>query len=145
MLKIFFWNIYQLLGSNWFQSKNCSEFIEIWNIWYFKYGDLDFNVKNNFYKIFTTYHALQVNPKIKNTQNLLKFGAFDISNIPVLVLISKILFIKYLPPGRPKLVPKLKMIRIYWNLEHLIFQIYQSRFWSRKAFLLNHLIIRLNY
>ena len=31
-----------------------SEFIEIWQILYFKYGDLDFNVKNEFYELFTT-------------------------------------------------------------------------------------------
>ena len=34
---------------------------------------------------------------------------------------SKIFFMKYLPAVRPKMVPKLKMLRIYWNLEYLIF------------------------
>ena len=31
-------------------------------------------------------------------------------------LISKIIFMKYLAPAWPKLVPRLKMVRIYWNL-----------------------------
>ena len=46
-------------------------------------------------------------------------------------------FMKYLPPVRPKLVPKLKVFRIYWNLVHSIFQICQSWFWCQKLFLLN--------
>ena len=33
--------------------------------------------------------------------------------------------IKYLPPARPKLFPKIKTLRIHWNLAHLIFQIYR--------------------
>ena len=55
---------------------------------------------------------------------------------------SKMIFVKYLPPARPKLapklkylvpvwpklVPKLKMLRIYGDLVHLMFQIYQFRF-----------------
>ena len=36
-------------------------------------------------------------------------------------IISKIIFMKYLPSGRPKLAPKLKMFRIYWHLAQLIF------------------------
>ena len=36
-------------------------------------------------------------------------------------IMSKIFFMKYLPAVRPKMVPKLKMLRIYWNLEYLIF------------------------
>ena len=28
---------------------------------------------------------------------------------------SEVIFMKYLPPVMPKLVPKLKMLRIYWN------------------------------
>ena len=50
---------------------------------------------------------------------------------------SKIIFMKYLSPVRPKLVPKLKVLRIYWNLAHSIFQICQSQFWCQKWFLLN--------
>ena len=47
--KCFLSNIYQLLGSNWPQNEKCSEFIEIWPNWYFKYADLNFDVKNDFY------------------------------------------------------------------------------------------------
>ena len=47
------------------------------------------------------------------------------------------IFIKYLPPVNPILVPKLKMLRIYWNLAYLIFRISQSRFWCQRLFLLN--------
>ena len=50
-----------------------------------------------------------MNPKIKNTHNLLKFGTLDISNMPILILISKMIFIKYSSPARPKLVRKLKV------------------------------------
>ena len=52
-------------------------------------------------------------PKIKNTQNLLKSGTSNISSMPISILMLKIIFIKYLPPVRPKLVPQLKMLRIY--------------------------------
>ena len=54
-----------------------------------------------------------------------------------LILMSKIIFKKYLPPVRHKLVPKLKMHRIYWNLANVIFRISQSRFWRHRLFLLN--------
>ena len=47
-------------------------------------------------------------PKLKNAQNLLKFGTFDISNTQISILLSKIILIKYLPHVRSKLVPKLK-------------------------------------
>ena len=47
-------------------------------------GNLNFNVKNNFYQIFTTCWA-QIGPKTKNAQNLLKLRTFDISNIPILI------------------------------------------------------------
>ena len=33
--------------------------------------------------------------EIKNAYNLLKLGTFDISNIPISILTSKIIFIKY--------------------------------------------------
>ena len=59
--------------------------------------------------------------KIESAQNLLKFGTFDISNMPVLILISKIYFFKYILHVRPKLAQKLKMLKIYWNLAYLIF------------------------
>ena len=48
-----------------------------------------------------------------NAQDLLKFGRIDISNMLISILMSKMIFIKYLPPVRPKLAPKSKMFRIY--------------------------------
>ena len=39
---------------------------------------------------------------------MLKFGTFDISNPPISILMSKIIFMKYLPSVRPKRDPKLK-------------------------------------
>ena len=44
---------------------------------------------------------------------------------------------KYLPPVWPKMLPKLKMLKIYWNLTHSIFEICQSWFSCQKWFLLN--------
>ena len=64
----------------------------------------------------------------------MKFGTIDISNIQISILISKIIFKKFSPTVRPKLVPKLKVLRIYWNLAHSIFQICQSKFWCQKWF-----------
>ena len=63
---------------------------------------------------------------------LLKFGTFDISNILISFLMSKIIFVKYLLLVRPKLVAKLKVLRISWNLAHSIFQVCQSKFWCQK-------------
>ena len=57
--------------------------------------------------------------------------------MPISISMSKMIFMKYLPPVRPKLIPKLKMLRIYWNLAHLVFWIFRSRFWCQKIFLLN--------
>ena len=67
----------------------------------------------------------QIGPKIKSAQNLLKFGTFDISNMPIPILMSKMTLMKYLPPVRLKIFPKLNMFRIYRNLAHLIFQVCQ--------------------
>ena len=64
--------------------------------------------------LITTCKA-QIGPKIKSAQNLLKFGTFNISNMPISSLNPKMILIKYLPPVRPKLVPKWKMLRIYWS------------------------------
>ena len=36
--------------------------------------------------------------------------------MPISILMSKMVFMKHFPPVRPKLVPKFKMFRIYWNL-----------------------------
>ena len=41
----------------------------------------------------------QIGPKVKSAQNLLKFGAFKISNMLISILTSKMILIKYLPPG----------------------------------------------
>ena len=54
-------------------------------------------------------------PKLKNAQNLSKFGTSNISSLPISILMSKIIFMKYLPPVGPKLVAKSKMLRIYRN------------------------------
>ena len=59
---------------------------------------------------------VQIRAKIQSLQNLLKFGTIDISNIPISILISKITFKKYFLPVKPKLVSKLKMLKIYRNL-----------------------------
>ena len=83
----------------------------------------------------------QIGPKIKSDQNLLKFGTFGIWNLPILILMSKMVFDKYFPPVRPKLIPKLKMLRIYWNLTHLIFRISRFWFWCQKLFLIKYLSI----
>ena len=45
---------------------------------------------------------------MKNAQNLLKFGLIDISNMPISILMSKMIFIKYLAPVRPKFVQNQK-------------------------------------
>ena len=49
-MPIFFLSkIYQLLGPNWSQNEECLEFVQMWLNWYFKYADLNFDVKNDFY------------------------------------------------------------------------------------------------
>ena len=82
----------------------------------FKCANLHFNIKNIFYEILTTCQV-QIGFKIKNAQNFSKFGQFGISNMPISILMSNLIFIKYLPLVTPKLVPKLKVLRIYSNLE----------------------------
>ena len=42
--------------------------------------------------------------------------------LKISILMSEIVFIKYLPSVRPNLVSKLKVFRIYSNLAHSIFQ-----------------------
>ena len=37
----------------------------------------------------------KIGPKTKNAQNLLKFGTFDIPNMPISILMSKIIYMKY--------------------------------------------------
>ena len=79
-----------------------------------------YNVKNNVCEICTTWYT-QIGPKVKNSQNLLKFGTCNISRMPNSILISKTSFMKYLPLVKPKLFPKLKMLKIYWNMAHMKF------------------------
>ena len=104
--KLFLLNICYLLCPNLFQNWKYLEFIKTWNIWYFKYADLNFNVKNNFYEIFTSFLAQSV-AKIKNGQKLLKFDKVDISiyrRSQIFQMLSKVIFIK-----------KLKVQRFYWS------------------------------
>ena len=68
----------------------------------------------------------QICSRIKNAQNFFKFSLIDISNMLILTLKSKIIFMKLLPP---KLARKLKMLLIYLNLAYVIFQICQ--FWFK--------------
>ena len=58
----------------------------MWHIWYFKYVDCDFNVKNNFYQIFRTCYV-QISPKNKNTQNdaLIKIAKNALYNLAHLI------------------------------------------------------------
>ena len=42
-----------------------------------------------------------------------KIWLIAISNMPISILMTKIIFVKNLPPARPKFVPKLKVPRIY--------------------------------
>ena len=67
-------------------------------------------------------------PKIQTAKNLLKFGTSRILNMPIPILMLKIIFIKYLPPVSHKLVPKLKMLMIYGNLTYWIFRILGIQF-----------------
>ena len=46
---------------------------------------------------------------IKRTQNLLKFGTFNISNMPIWMLVSKMVFMKYLA-GQIKVKVALKFM-----------------------------------
>ena len=57
----------------------------------------------------------------------------DVSNMSISILMWKMIFIIYLPPVRTQLVPKLKILQIYWNLAHLIFQ--TSRSWLKIIFI----------
>ena len=49
----------------------------------------------------------------------------DILNMSIFILNSNITFMKYFAPVRSKLVPKLKMLRVNWNLVHLLFRLYR--------------------
>ena len=51
----------------------------------------------------------------------------------------KMIFMKSLPLVRLKMFLKLRMLRIYRNLEHIIFQISRSWFWRQKLIFIKHL------
>ena len=102
-------NFMKYLGRNHSQNEKWTKFIETWHIWYFKYTDFSFNVKINFYGIFTTSEA-QISPEIKNAQNFYKVCSFGISNMLISILMSKMIFVTYLPLVRPKLMWILKCI-----------------------------------
>ena len=70
-------------------------------------------------------------------RNSSAYNQLLIAHILISISMSKMIFMKYLPPVRPKLVPKSKMLRIYWNLAHLIYGIFQSQIWYQKLFLSN--------
>ena len=83
----------------------------------------------------------RIGSKIKSAQDLLKFAKFGISNMPISILMSKMIFVQYLPPIRLRLVQKLKKLLIYWNLAHFIFWISWSRFWYQKLLFVIYLQI----
>ena len=85
----------------------------------------------------------------------MKFGTCTISSMSISIFMSIIIFKKYLPPVRPKLIPKLKILNFFSKiickflanvrpncLVHSIFQICQSKFWCQKWFLWNIYLLR---
>ena len=87
-----------------------------WNLTHviFRRSRSRFLCEKSFLLIFTTC-STQIGPKSKSAQDLLKFDTFDISNMTISILMSKMIFIKYLPPVTPKFISELKVPRIYWN------------------------------
>ena len=93
--------------------------------------------------VYTTIVNFQMNlvhrRKIKNRKKKKKKKEFiEIWHIRYFKYVDlsfnvKMFFIKYMPIARPKLVPKWKMLRIYWNLAEFIFQICWSRFRWQKS------------
>ena len=70
-----------------------------------------------------TYHLwAKFVPKL-SVNFFLKFDTLDISNMLILILMLKMIFIKYLELVRPRLVPKSKIVGISWSFAHLIFWI----------------------
>ena len=60
---------------------------------------------------------LRINSYFKYVDfDLLKFGLIDISNMSILILVSKEIFMKHLPPVRPKLVPKCSEFIEIWHI-----------------------------
>ena len=70
--------------------------------------------KNDFYETFTTCKA-QTGLKIKNAQNLLKFGTLEILNMPITILMWNWFLLNINHLLDQKSAPKLKEHRIYWN------------------------------
>ena len=78
-----------------------------------------------------TYHLLCPNwSQIKSAQNLLKFGIFNISNMPTTILMSKMIFLNNSPSFSPKLVSKSETPRIieiwhiwYFEYPDLVFDV----------------------
>ena len=62
------------------------------------------------------------------SNNLSRYRSSSVYNKLLIAHMSRAIFMKYLPPAKRKMVPKLKMLRIYGNLAHSIFEICQSRF-----------------
>ena len=57
----------------------------------------------------------QICSRIINAQNLLKCSLTDISNMPILILKSKVNFIKYLPHVKPKFSCLRDLIKFLWT------------------------------
>ena len=72
--------------------------------------------------------------------NLLRYRSSSAYNqLLIAHIMSKMIFMKYLPPGTLKMVPKLKMLRIYQNLAHLISQVRRSLFFFSKMIFIKYL------
>ena len=108
---------------DWSQNWKCSEFIEIWHIWYFEYPSLGFDVKVIFIKYLSpVWHKLV--PKLEALRIYWNLAQSIFQICQSWFCCQKILFfIKYLPIARSQLIPKWKMLRIYWDLAKLIFPI----------------------
>ena len=70
--------------------------------------------------------------KIKDAQSLLIFGTSNISSMLHSILMLKVIFIKYLPPVRPKKVPKLKSVQNLlkfstFNISNIVISILMSK------------------
>ena len=107
-----------------------------WNLGHLIFQTSRSRLKIIFIKYLSPVSA-QIGLKIKSAQKLLKFGT-SVFQICWPRFWRKNLFLlnTYHLFG-PKWVPKLKVLRIYWHLAHLIFQLCRSRFWCQKWFLLN--------
>ena len=68
MSKIIFTKYLPLMRPKLFPKLKCSGFIDIWHMSYFRYAELDCNVKNTFYEIFTTCSA-QIGSKLNMLKN----------------------------------------------------------------------------